>query len=365
MKVVSLNISHADLKTVESCLREYFAVARYENIEIDKIQAVLSIQQRFETIKIFVKGPGSKYCFNKGDYHTDELVYFETSRQDPMLFVQRCRSSHVYVCQGHNRCCNTFHSGKDVNKCGQLTKRASHILWNANPLPYVPDLLLRSAKAILYELRNKVTLQFNPAEFDRLQDCLRENFDDARYRNITIDSIEGTRSPRTNVIDPIIFRVKGPAYCNNVGDRHDGVYFEITAVDSERPWFQQCCINTSSISRGGETIHCELFKSGHSLKKTGKLTKRVLEILRNPLSVTSDCSDECQDPVHGVRWNRTSGKRLCMGRDNKCIKIARGEKYLCVGCGGGDKCKSQGCPSGAQHNHEGYCRKHFRLLYSS
>ena len=367
MKIVTLNISHADLKTVESCLREYFAEARYGDIEIEKIQAVLSIQQQFESIKIFVEGPGSKYCFNKGNYHKDDLVYFEISRQDPMRLVQRCSSNHVYVCQGHNQCCNTFHSGKVMKKYGQLTKRASHILWNANPFPYAPDSLLRSAKAILYELRNKVTLHFNAADFDRIQDCLRENFDEARYRNITIHSIEGIRSPTTNVIDPIIVKVEGPAYCYNICDYHDGVYFEITAVDSERSWFQQCCINASSTSRRGETIYCELFKSGHSIniKKTGKLSKKVLGILRNPLSVTSDCSDECQDPVHGVRWNRTSGKRLCVGKDNKCKKIARGKKYLCVSCGGGDPCKSQDCPSGAQHNHEGYCRKHFLLLYSS
>ena len=134
--------------------------------------------------------------------------------------------------------------------------------------------LLRSAKAILYELRNKVTLRFNPADFDCIQDCLRENFNKALYRNITVDSTEGTRSPTTNIINPIIVKVEGPAYCYNVCDYHGGVYFDITTTDSERSWFQQCCTNTSIVSRGGETNHCELFKSGHSIKKTGKLSKK-------------------------------------------------------------------------------------------
>ena len=169
MTVVTLDVSHADLKTVESCFREYFAEIRYGNIEVNKIQAVLSIQQRFESIKVFVEGPGSKYCFNKGDYHKNDSVYFEISRQEPMLFVQRCSSDYVYICQEHRRCCNTFHSGQDIKIYGQLTKRASHILWNANYLPYITNNpLLRSAKAILYELRNKVTLQFNPSDFNRI-----------------------------------------------------------------------------------------------------------------------------------------------------------------------------------------------------
>ena len=87
-------------------------------------------------------------------------------------------------------------------------------------------------------------------------------------------------------------KVEGPAYCYNVCDYHDGVYFEITIgksstglESSEISWFQQCCFNASSVSRKGETGYCELFK-------TGKLSKKVFEILRNPLSVTSDCSEE-------------------------------------------------------------------------
>ena len=358
MTIVTLNINPTDLKTIEACFREHFAENRYGSIEVTKIQATLSTKERFESITVFVEGPGSKFCFNKGDYHENDSVYFEIASQNPMLFVQRCNSEYVYVSQGYNRCCNTFHSGQHLSKYGQLTKRVSNILWSADPHPYTVRPLLRSAKAILYELRNKVTLHFSPADLNRIEDCLRENFDEARYRNVTIDSVEGIRSPKTSVINPII---KGQAYCYNTCDYHNGVYFEINTTES---WFQQCCYNTLSASREGQISYCELFKSGSSINKTGKLSKKVMEIFRNPLSMTSNESDEHQDPVHGTRWSRANGRRLCTGKDNTCKNLAKGEKPLCIGCGGGESCISQNCSRSAQYNHDGYCRKHYKQLYN-
>ena len=96
---------------------------------------------------------------------------------------------------------------QDTQKCGQLTKKASHTLWNANYLPYTSasaNPLLRSAKAVLYELRNKVTLQFNSDDFDRTEDFIRENFGEARYRNTTVTSIEALDPQRqTPLIQPL------------------------------------------------------------------------------------------------------------------------------------------------------------------
>ena len=148
---------------------------------------------------------------------------------------------------------------QDTQKCGQLTKKASHTLWNANYLPYTSasaNPLLRSAKAVLYELRNKVTLQFNSDDFDRTEDFIRENFGEARYRNTTVTSIEAIRSPKTNATNPIVVKVEGPAYCYSVGDFRGGVYFEITVgksstgvESSEISRFQQCCFNTPSVKR--------------------------------------------------------------------------------------------------------------------
>ena len=369
MTIVTLELDQADLKTVESCLREHFAEARYGNIKIRKIEAELSTREEFENISVYIDGPGSNYCFNKGNYHDGSLVYFEISRQKQMIFVQKCTSNYVYTAQGRVRHCKTFNSCQDIQKCGQLTKKASNLLWNANYSPYIStNPLLRSVKIVLYELRNKVNLQFHPADFHRIQDFIRENFDESRYKNITVKSIEGIRSLKTNVINPIIVRIDGPAYCYNFGGCHEGVYFEITIgtpstglESQELSWFQQRCYNTASARRNTQTIHCELFKSA-SINKTGKLSKNIVKILRNPVATIANSSDEYQDPVHGIRWSKTNGKRLCSGKENTCKKLAKGEKHLCVGCGGGYRCKSQGCDNSSQYDHDGLYRKHYKQV---
>lgn len=132
-----------DLARIESCIRENFNEGRYRNVQIRSIYAfgsrdkdqtfeVLGQQSRFKTIKITLKGDGSRYCINKGDHHNSNTAYFEIVVRSPNklpVMEQRCWSPNTYKCNGAYRKCDKFRSGH-IMRFGKLSTNVIKLLFH-------------------------------------------------------------------------------------------------------------------------------------------------------------------------------------------------------------------------------------------
>ena len=137
-----LYFSPEDLCRIETCVREHFDEARYGHVQIRTIYAffwrdttrtvdVLGQPSRISKVKITLKGEGSRYCFNKGDYHHNNTAYFEISVKNSSLvvFEQRCWSPHLHKSAGTLKVCNRFRSGQ-VKKYGRVSTAVTRLLFH-------------------------------------------------------------------------------------------------------------------------------------------------------------------------------------------------------------------------------------------
>lgn len=83
---------------------------------------------------ITVDGPGSKYCYNKGDHHALDSIYFEIDLRtlgpdNKAMIEQRCwsLSSHKTGRSGNTRC-TSFSSRRHLKKAGNFSPKVLEIL---------------------------------------------------------------------------------------------------------------------------------------------------------------------------------------------------------------------------------------------
>lgn len=143
------------------------------------------------------------------------------------------------------------------------------------------------------KFQNFVLLTFSTEEYNRIEACVRENFDESRYRNVQVRSVYGFfyrdkgktvdvlgQPSRFNKVK-ITLKGDGSRYCFNKGDHHHSntAYFEVAVKNaSTRPVMEQRCWSPHSYKSTGAIRICERFRSGY-MKKYGKIPCSVLALL--------------------------------------------------------------------------------------
>ena len=138
-----LFFSPSDFAKIERCVRENFDEARYRQVQLrtvygflykdrGKMVDVAGKPSRFRKIKITLKGPGSHYCFNKGDHHTNNTVYFELNVKGTALPIleQKCWSPKSYKRGNRERTCNQFTS-LSIQKLGRVPASVISLLFHS------------------------------------------------------------------------------------------------------------------------------------------------------------------------------------------------------------------------------------------
>lgn len=143
------------------------------------------------------------------------------------------------------------------------------------------------------KFRNFVLLYFCPEDLRRIEACIRENFNEARYFAVQIRSIYAffwrDKDHSVDVLGKpcrfskikITLKGEGSRYCFNKGDHHSSntAYFEIPVRNSSLvPRIEQRCWSPHSYKCQGVVRVCERFRSGQ-IKMFGQLSKSVIALL--------------------------------------------------------------------------------------
>ena len=156
-----------------------------------------------------------------------------------------------------------------------------------DPLQYPIDLVAQR------KFRNFTMLYFSPDELRRLECCIREHFNEARYGQVQIRSVyafywkdvhhtvDVLGKPCRFSKIKITLKGEGSRYCFNKGDHHNSntAYFEIVVRQSRSlPRLEQRCWSPHSYKCHGAMRSCDRFRSGQ-IKLYGNLTKFVTQLL--------------------------------------------------------------------------------------
>lgn len=143
------------------------------------------------------------------------------------------------------------------------------------------------------KFQNFVVLKFSTDEYNRIEACVRENFDEARYRRVQVRSVYGffyrDKDKKVDVMGQpcrfskvkITLKGEGSHYCFNKGDHHESntAYFEVAVKNaSVLPVMEQRCWSPHSYKSMGTVRLCERFRSGY-MKKYGRLPSAVIALL--------------------------------------------------------------------------------------
>jgi hypothetical protein len=138
-----LFFSPSDLAKIERAVRENFEEARYRNVQVRTVYGFLYKDRgktvdvagkpsRIRKVKITLKGPGSKFCYNKGDHHTNNTVYFELNVKGASIPVmeQKCWSPKSYKRANRERACGQFTS-LHIQKIGRVPPSVISLLFHS------------------------------------------------------------------------------------------------------------------------------------------------------------------------------------------------------------------------------------------
>lgn len=197
----------------------------------------------------------------------------------------RCSSKEAVLYRGEFR--NMYPNGigyipsmpEDLVTSGRRSKE--------DPLQFPIDVAAQK------KFRNFVLLYYSPEDLNRIECCVRENFDEARYGRVQIRNIYAFFwRDKDHVLDVmgrpcrfskirITLKGDGSRYCFNKGDHHrsNTAYFEVVLRSSSMlPRLEQRCWSPHSYKCHGVMRVCDRFRSGQ-IKLYGSLTKAVVALL--------------------------------------------------------------------------------------